>query len=151
MDDLHTLVEARLRHVDLRYTSGRRTLVDLLIATGRPLSIADIADSLPELPRSSAYRNLVDLQTAGVVRRIAASDEFARFELDEHLTEHHHHLICTTCGRVIDITLSSAFERTASRHLAELSAAHDFRPASHLVDVLGTCGDCAAKAVAHER
>jgi len=147
MEDLHTLVEARLRHVDLRYTSGRRTLVDLLIATGRPLSIADIADSLPELPRSSAYRNLVDLQTAGVVRRIAASDEFARFELDEHLTEHHHHLICTTCGRVIDITLSSAFERTASRHLAELAAAHAFQPASHLVDVLGTCADCGAKAL----
>ncbi len=142
MDDLHTLVEARLRHVDLRYTNGRRILVDLLIATGRPLSIADIADSLPELPRSSAYRNLVDLQTAGVVRRIAASDEFARFELDEHLTEHHHHLICTSCGRVIDITLSGAFERTASRHLAELAAAHDFRPSSHLVDVMGTCSDC---------
>jgi Fur family transcriptional regulator, ferric uptake regulator len=142
MDDLHTLVEGRLRRVDLRYTGGRRALVDLLIAARRPLSIADIADALPELPRSSAYRHLVDLQTAGVVRRIAASDEFARFELDEHLTEHHHHLICTSCGRVIDITLSPAFERTAGRHLAELAATHGFQPTSHLVDVLGTCADC---------
>src|ERR1700722_9812854 len=142
MDELHSLVEGRLRRVELRYTSGRRGLGGPLIASGRPLSISDIADSLPELPRSSAYRHLVDLQTAGVVRRIAASDEFARFELDEHLTGHHNHLICTSCGRVIDVTLSAAFERTAGRHPAQLAATHDFLPSSHLVDVLGTCGDC---------
>jgi len=48
---------------------------------------SDIATELPGVPRSSAYRHLVDLQGAGVVRRIAASDEFARFELAENLTE----------------------------------------------------------------
>src|ERR1700722_15407644 len=144
MDELHSLVEGRLRRVELRYTSGRRGLGGPLIASGRPLSIADIADSLPELPRSSAYRHLVDLQTAGVVRRIAASDEFARFELDERLTEHHHHLICTTCGRVLDIPPSATFERTVSRQLGELAGAQGFVPASHVVDVLGTCADCSA-------
>lgn len=143
LDELHTLIEARLRRVDQRYTGGRRSLVDLLLDAGRPLSIGDIAEALPNLPRSSAYRHLVDLQTAGVVRRIAATDEFARFELDEHLTEHHHHLICTNCGRVLDITPSAGFERTVSRALGELAAAQGFTPAGHVVDVLGTCADCA--------
>ena len=73
-EGLHELVEARLRRADLRYTAGRRALVDLLADAGDPVSIGDIADRLPELPRSSAYRHLVDLQAAGVVRRVAAND-----------------------------------------------------------------------------
>jgi Fe2+ or Zn2+ uptake regulation protein len=142
-DDLHARIESRLRRVEQRYTGGRRAIIELMLETGHPISIADIGTALPALPRSSAYRHLVDLQSAGVVRRIAATDEFARFELDEHLTEHHHHLICTGCGRVLDITPSAAFERTVSRQLGELASAHGFMPSGHVVDVLGTCADCA--------
>ena len=64
--DLHDLVEVRLRRVDLRYTSGRRAIVELLASHGHPVSISDIAAELPDVPRSSAYRHLVDLQGAGV-------------------------------------------------------------------------------------
>ena len=141
-DDLHTLVEARLRRIDQRYTPGRRAIVDLLVTVGHPVSIGDIADRLPDLPRSSAYRHLVDLQSAGVVRRVAANDEFARFELAEDLTEHHHHLLCVHCGKVIDITPSAVFERAISRHLDALADAEGFEPHSHRVDVLGLCASC---------
>ena len=106
------------------------------------MSISDIASKLPEIPRSSAYRHLVDLQTAGVVRRIAAKDEFARFELAEDLTEHHHHLLCTACGRVIDVVPTPAFERTVARMVQELSDQQDFVPTSHALDVIGHCSDC---------
>ena len=94
--DMHELVEVRLRRIDLRYTPGRRTIVELLISVGPPGEPADIEARVPDVPRSSAYRHLGDLQRAGVVRRIATSDEFARFELAEDLTEHHHHLLCTS-------------------------------------------------------
>jgi Fur family ferric uptake transcriptional regulator len=112
------------------------------VTAGGPVSIADIADGLPDLPRSSAYRHLVDLQAAGVVTRLAANDEFARFELAEDLTEHHHHLLCTTCGRVIDITPTATFERAVTRHLTELADAEGFAPHSHRIDVLGLCASC---------
>lgn len=141
-DDLHELVEVRLRRSDLRYTSGRRALVELLASHGHPVSISDIAAQLPELPRSSAYRHLVDLQGAGLVRRIAASDEFARFELAEDLTEHHHHLLCISCGRVIDVTPTPAFERTVAKMVQELAEKQDFDPSSHALDVLGHCSNC---------
>lgn len=141
-DDLHDVVRTRLRRIDQRYTTGRRALVDLLRLAGHPVSIADISGALPELPRSSAYRHLVDLQSAGVVRRVAANDEFARFELAEDLTEHHHHLLCTACGTVIDITPSRAFERTVARHLDGLAEAAGFVPQAHRVDVLGVCAAC---------
>jgi Fe2+ or Zn2+ uptake regulation protein len=142
LDDLHALVEARLRQVEQRYTQGRRAVVRLLVECGRPVSIGEIASLLPELPRSSAYRHLTDLQSAGVVRRIAANDEFARFELAEDITEHHHHLLCTTCGSVIDIAPPPSFEQAVARHLDDLAAAQGFRPHGHRIDVLGTCARC---------
>jgi Fur family ferric uptake transcriptional regulator len=141
-DDLHDLVEVRLRRADLRYTSGRRAMVELLASHGHPVSISDIAAELPEVPRSSAYRHLVDLQGVGLVRRIAASDEFARFELAEDLTEHHHHLLCTSCGRVIDVTPTPAFERTVAKMVEELATTQGFEPTSHALDVIGHCSDC---------
>ncbi|HXN59429.1 MAG TPA: Fur family transcriptional regulator [Acidimicrobiales bacterium] len=142
-DDLHDLVEICLKRIDQRYTPGRRAIVEFLASHGHPVSISDIAAELPEVPRSSAYRHLVDLQSAGVVRRIAASDEFARFELAEDLTEHHHHLLCTSCGRVIDVTPTPAFERTVDRVVEELAARQGFHPTSHALDIIGKCASCA--------
>jgi Fe2+ or Zn2+ uptake regulation protein len=140
--DLHMLAEKRLRDVDQRYTAGRRAIIDLLAQTGHPVSIGDIADRLPSLPRSSAYRHLVDLQIAGLVRRVSASDEFARFELAEDLTEHHHHLLCISCGKVTDVTPTPTFERQVSKTVDDLSSVENFEPHSHRLDVLGLCASC---------
>ena len=141
-DDLHELVEARLRRVDQRYTPGRRAIIDLLVSAGHPVSIGDIAGRLPELPRSSAYRHLVDLQVVGLVRRVAANDEFARFELAEDLTEHHHHLLCVNCGKVIDVTPTAAFERSVTKTVDHLAETEGFQAHSHRLDVLGLCASC---------
>ncbi|MHB1710000.1 MAG: Fur family transcriptional regulator [Acidimicrobiales bacterium] len=142
-DETHRLVEDRLRHADQRYTTGRRAIIDLLATAGHPVSIGDIAGHLPGLPRSSAYRHLVDLEGAGVVRRVAANDEFTRFELAEDLTGHHHHLLCMHCGRIIDVTPSAAFEQNVARAVDQIAAAEGFQPHSHRLDVLGHCADCA--------
>ena len=116
--------------------------MEILAAASRPLSINDIAISRPDLPRSSAYRHLVALQSVGVVRRIAAGDEYARFELDEPFVEHHHHLICTSCGNVVDIAPTPAFERSLRRHLDQLGRAHHFELDLHIFDGFGICAKC---------
>ena len=142
IDDLHGFVEVLLRRIDQRYTSGRRAVVELLESSGHPLSISEIESKIPDLPRSSAYRHLSDLQRAGVVRRIAAGDEFARFELAEDFLHHHHHLLCSSCGRVIDVTPSLAFERTVARMVQELTLKQGFHATSHALDVIGHCASC---------
>lgn len=141
-DDLHHVVEHRLRRIDQRYTSGRRAIVDLLVTAGHPVSIADIAESLPDLPRSSAYRHLVDLHSAGLVRRVTANDEFTRYELAEDLTEHHHHLLCVNCGKVTDVTLPADFEQQVGTAIGQLAHAAGFQAHSHRLDVLGLCAAC---------
>ncbi|MGI9007160.1 MAG: Fur family transcriptional regulator [Streptosporangiaceae bacterium] len=130
-DDLHTVVGRRLRLMDQRYTTGRRAIADLLVTAGHPVSIGDIAERLPRLPRSSAYRHLTVLHAAGLVRRVTASDEFTRFELAEDFTEHHHHLLCASCGKVIDVTLPADFERRAAKVIDSLAEAEGFQAHSH--------------------
>jgi Fur family ferric uptake transcriptional regulator len=139
---LDELVELQLRRTDLRYTGGRRAIVGLLGESEHPLSITEISRLLPRVPRSSAYRHLVVLEGAGIVRRIAARDGFTRFELAEELTEHHHHLLCTVCGQVFDVTPSAEFEAMTRQMVANLSEALDFDPVSHSVDVVGHCAAC---------
>jgi Fe2+ or Zn2+ uptake regulation protein len=143
LEELHTTVAQRLRTDGLRYTGSRRAVVDVLARSDRPLTIPEILDRDPSLAQSSAYRNLTELITAGVVHRLVAGDEFSHFELAEDLTAHHHHLVCTRCGRVADMTLDERLERRLDAALTAVAADQGFTPEHHRLDVLGICGRCA--------
>jgi len=141
--DLHNAIAARLRADDQRYTAGRRALVDLLAGAERPLTIAELLARGHGIAQSSAYRNLTVLEQAGVVRRVVTDDEFARFELAEDLTgHHHHHLICTACGRVEDFTIAGHLETTLDRAFGQVATDTGFRITDHRLDLVGTCSGC---------
>jgi len=141
--ELHVTIGDRLASAGQRYTSSRRALVDVLARATQPLAIPDILAAGPGLAQSSVYRNLAALEQAGAVHRIVASGDFARYELAEDLTEHHHHLICTTCGDVADFTAPPALERSLGKAMAEVAGGTGFTPARHRLDLLGTCPSCA--------
>jgi Fe2+ or Zn2+ uptake regulation protein len=141
-EDLHDAVASRLRSADQRYTSGRRRLVDLLAEAPRPETIPELLVRAPSLAQSSAYRNLVVLEECGVAHRVVTADERSRFELAEDLMGHHHHLICTSCGRVDDFTVSSQMERSLEAALERAVEGTGFRAAAHRLDVIGTCASC---------
>jgi len=141
-DELHAVVTARLRRDGQRYTENRRQLVTLLADAPRPLTIPDIIKQRPSLAQSSVYRNLAQLERSGVVQRIVTADEWARYELAEDLTEHHHHLICSGCGAVRDFTVSSQLERRIDDALAKAADAAGFTFEHHRLDLVGLCADC---------
>jgi Fe2+ or Zn2+ uptake regulation protein len=140
--DLHDTVAQRLRSVSQRYTSGRRAVVDVLASTKQPLTIPELLAANRRIPQSSAYRNLAVLELAGVVHRIVTSGDFARYELDEELTEHHHHLICSSCGGVEDFTAPASLERTLRKVTAELADTSGFLAEAHRLDLVGVCAGC---------
>jgi Fur family ferric uptake transcriptional regulator len=141
INGLHETVSARLRAVGQRYTRNRRLLVEALESAGRPLTITETLQLRP-LPQSSAYRNLAVLEQAKVVHRVTGGDEFARYELTEELTDHHHHLICTSCGAVSDFTLPPSLERSLEATMADVASDTMFRPERHRLDFIGTCQTC---------
>jgi Fe2+ or Zn2+ uptake regulation protein len=143
VDDLHATAASRLRAAGQRYTVARESLVVALAGAGKPLTIADVLTACPGLPQSSAYRNLAVLEQAAVVRRVITDEGFARYELAEDLTEHHHHLVCSSCGRVEDVTIPGALETSMDRTLDRLARRTGFAQVSHRLDLIGTCRDCA--------
>jgi Fur family transcriptional regulator, ferric uptake regulator len=141
--DLHETVATHLRQVNQRYTTKRRALVDLLAETKQPVSIPDILAASEGLAQSSVYRNLSVLEQAGVVHRIVTTDDFARYELAEDLTEHHHHLICSACGSVADFTAPASLEKNLAKAMDEVNAVGGFTAERHRLDLIGVCSDCA--------
>lgn len=140
-EDIHGTVAQQLRRGRQRYTRGRRDLVDLLAGLDRPVTIPELLDAGAGQSQSSLYRNLAILEQCGSVRRLPSVDDVARYELDEELTGHHHHLVCRLCGRVDDVELQASVER-ALRRAVEGSGDDGFTIESHRVELVGVCPDC---------
>lgn len=115
----------------------------MLAATDRPLTIPEILAGRPELAQSSVYRNLVVLEQARVVHRVVTHDDFTRYELAEDLTGHHHHLVCSNCGRVEDLPASAALERSVETAVTQAARKAGFRTQHHRLDLVGLCAECA--------
>lgn len=142
---LHQDVASRLAGAGQRYTPTRRRLVDILARAGTPLGLPEIVRGRKDLPQSSAYRNLAELESAGLIRRVASEDGSARYELAEELTVHHHHLLCSRCGSVQDVGIPSELEHELDRTLDTLAREARFATISHRLDLIGLCRSCAAR------
>jgi len=142
--ELDRAVNERLAKHDLRYTTGRRQIVSGLRRAGGPVTLPELLQIQSDLAQSSAYRNLSLMEDAGVVRRLVHRGDHAHYELAEELTEHHHHLICESCGLVLDVTLTAATERNLDKAFDSVAGARGFVPRHHVLDVYGQCERCAA-------
>ncbi len=142
MNDVDLIAIARLQRDGQRYTRNRRELVHLLATAEAPLTIPEILLRGRDLAQSSVYRNLVVLEQSSLVQKIVTSDEWARYELAEDLTEHHHHLICSQCGVVQDFTVSPRLERSVDDALARIAKKTGFTLERHRLDLVGVCPSC---------
>lgn len=140
--ELHRAVASRLADHDQQYTANRRAVVDALVAAGAPITLPDLLVVDATLAQSSAYRSLSVLVDVGIARRLVHTGDHAHFELAEHLTEHHHHLICESCGVVVDVTLPEPVEAAMDRTFDDVAAASGFTANHHAVDIYGLCAEC---------
>ena len=95
---------AVLRERGIQVTAQR--LAVLRAVSGQPHITADaVADvvrtEIGAISRQSVYDALSMLVSEGLIRRIQPSGSPARFE--DRVGDNHHHLICRSCGRVVDV------------------------------------------------
>ena len=96
----------------------------------------------PGLTQSSAYRNVTTLMEAGVVERLAGTDDHGRFELSEEISGHHHHLVCENCGTVEDLHASPKLERALREAARAAAAEQGYEVTEHRLDLYGRCAEC---------
>ena len=140
--DINQLAALQLSSINQRYTKNRRQLVAILLEATKPVTINQILKLDSQLAQSSVYRNLAVLEQAGLVVRIITNDDHAHYELAEHILDHHHHIICSPCGEILDFHLSEKIEKALESSLREIADDFGFSIDRHRLDLLGTCGEC---------
>lgn len=85
--------------------TAQRLAVFRAVAAQPHVAAEGVADAvraeIGAISLQSVYDALGALVAAGLVRRIQPSGSPARFE--NRVGDNHHHLICRTCGRVVDV------------------------------------------------
>ena len=140
--DIDQLATTQLNSINQRYTTNRRKLIGILQEATKPITINQILESNSDLAQSSVYRNLAVLEQAGLVVRIITNEDHAHYELAEHILDHHHHIICSPCGEILDFHLSAKIEKALEESLQKIADDFGFSIDRHRLDLLGTCGDC---------
>jgi Fe2+ or Zn2+ uptake regulation protein len=101
---------ALLRERGIQVTAQR--LAVLRAVAGRPHITAEVvADvvrtEIGAISLQSVYDALGLLAGVGLIRRIQPAGSPARFE--DRVGDNHHHLICRTCGRTVDVACAVGF------------------------------------------
>ncbi|MFM8191809.1 MAG: Fur family transcriptional regulator [Candidatus Nanopelagicus sp.] len=84
---------------------------------------------------ATVYRTLQKAAARNTVDVLRKDDGEALYRLCE--TGHHHHLVCTSCGKTIEVEGSSV-ERWANT----VAKNNGFRKVSHVVELFGLCQKC---------
>ena len=127
----------KLKLAKLKVTSARMAVLEILDGSS-PLSAQDIIDRL-ELQKVSVdpvtvYRSLDQFVDKGLVKQVNFNEGKFRYEL---AGDHHHHLVCTGCDKVIpveDCRIESGVQKQADEHGFEIS--------HHSLEFFGKCQGC---------
>lgn len=120
-------------------------MVEALAELGCSVTAREIAALLDERGRgvglASIYRALELLERLRLVQRVDVGEGVTRYEPAHPGGEHHHHLVCESCGGV------SAFEdQGLERAIERLARRVDYAIDAHDVTLRGECPACRTQA-----
>jgi Fur family transcriptional regulator, ferric uptake regulator len=138
----------RFKGYGYRITVPRKAIIDVLQGTKKHLSAEDIYLEVHKLYSqvglTTVYRTLEILTEIGLIFKFDFGDGRARYELvEDPQGDHHHHLVCTQCKRVINysefIDEELEFLRRAEKGL---SKKYNFDIKNHVIQFYGICDKC---------
>jgi len=136
----------RIRSQGFKLTLPRQLILDMLNKTKHHLSADEIYIFLrrryPQIGLTTVYRTLEMLVRLGLINKFDFGDGRFRYEL-KGKEEHHHHLICKECGKVIDYRDFIDEETNLVKKIEQrLSEKYGFKIESHQLRFYGICKDC---------
>ena len=132
-----------LAHQNQKLTNERAALVREIFSTHYHFEADELLFKMKEkavkISRATVYRTLELLVKSGMVRRVHLGEEHYHYE---HVTgnSHHDHLICTTCGNVIEF-----HDEQLEQRQREICERKRFTPTFHNLQILGVCDTCRRK------
>ncbi|MSR59902.1 MAG: transcriptional repressor [Planctomycetaceae bacterium] len=125
-----------------RLTRERETIVEEVFSTHDHFDTDQLVSRVSNrtdgrrVSRATVYRTLLEMIGAGLLRKVARSQNREVFEHDYGYPQHDH-LICSKCGSLTE------FENAPlSRLLESVADEHAFRMTGHRLEVYGLCSEC---------
>src|SRR5215207_9195828 len=135
--------EIFLEHIQkagLRRTSQRDLILEMFLRTEEHLTSEDlywlVQKHDPSVGHTTVYRTLKLLTEAGLAREVRFGDNKTYYE-HHYNHEHHDHMICTDCGKVIEF-----FSADIEALQDQMASNFGFKPTHHSLRLWGVCADC---------
>ncbi len=132
-----------LRTRGLRQSQPRDDVADVFLRTEKHVSTQELFELVKKKHKNIGYatvaRTLKLLAKAGLCRIVDFGDGIQRYE-HEYGHDHHDHLICSDCGRLVEI-----FSRKLEKEQEELIRKHGYEQVSHRLQIYGICPKCRKK------
>lgn len=126
-----------------RLTAQRRTVLEVLCTSDRPLSAYEILDRLRGTTRNPApptvYRALDFLLKQGLVHKLESLHAFVGCSHPDH-PHSSQFLICADCGEVNEMENDAIL-----KSLQSAARSTGFEASRPVVEILGTCAGCTRK------
>lgn len=128
----------------LKLTPERASLVREIFSTHYHFEADELLfrmkDKGLKISRATVYRTLDLLVKSSMVRRVHLGEEHYHYEAVTKDESHHGHLVCTTCGGVIEF-----HDERLEKRQQDICEQHGFSPTFHNVQILGICEECMRK------
>jgi Fur family ferric uptake transcriptional regulator len=127
----------QLSEAGYRSGSSRRKVVELLGGQSCAITALELDHRLDGVGRATVYRSLEQMEELGLVQRIDVGGDSAGYEKVDPEGRHHHHIVCTDCGKVVPFE-----DKKLEKAIHEVSKRDGFEIQSHDITLKGTCEDC---------
>jgi Fur family ferric uptake transcriptional regulator len=141
MKDLFRKFKNILGSHNYKMTSQRRDILEVLIENQHNHFSADkllskVREINSDIGLATIYRNLELFCKLGITIQMDFDSSYKYYELnlDEN---HHHHLICIRCGKIIEFN-DQALEKFEN----ELESEYNFSIMNHRIKFHGLCQEC---------
>lgn len=127
----------------LKLTNERASLLREIFSTHYHFEADELLFKLKEkqvkISRATVYRTLELLVKSGMVRRVHLGEDHYHYEYVSQ-NSHHDHLVCTTCGDVIEF-----HDPVLEARQQEICDGQRFTPTYHNLQILGVCDSCRSR------
>lgn len=136
VDKLH----AQVKEHGYKMTGPRIQVLEYLVSAGGHPGVQEIYDAVklkqPGTGIATIYRTMELLTRLGLVRALLRYDNRLHYEINWP-EEHHHHLICTQCGRVVEFS-NCTFQQMSH----DIEKTTRFQIHKHTLEAYGLCPQC---------
>jgi Fur family ferric uptake transcriptional regulator len=135
LEDITLKLEAR----GYRVTPSRRAVIAAVLQQRGNFAAEDLATRCRGAGRATVFRTIRLLTDLGVICRVLTEAAGSPRYVVSH-RGHHHHLVCTDCGRVEDLDQCAVLDA-----LKEVADASGYEIAGHWLELYGRCSSCRAR------